>query len=120
MNKKKIHIKLITNGVVDEYNLLGTVEDNVIKYKESNKLQSSLSFDIKKCILIKDNIDYKIELKFKKNKMTTSKIYLKKDDKNLDLDVETIDLDISDNNIYVKYKILASSEIVEYSLKIGE
>lgn len=120
MNKKKIHIKIITNGVIDEYNLLGELEEDTVRYRESNKLQSILTFDLKKHILTKENIDYKIVLKFKDKIITTNEIYLKKEDKILNLDIKTLELNNEENKVYIKYEIAASKEIVEYSLEIGE
>ena len=119
MKLKKLHIILITNGDKKEYNLLGKCDEKTISYDESSTLKSNLTLDIEDKVLIKENIDYKITLKFDSN-TTNNEIWLKKEDKILNIELETIKYEVTESKIEIKYKILESEEIIEYIIEIGE
>lgn len=120
MKLKKLHIILITDSEKLEYNLLGKCDENTISYTESGALKSNLVFDLKENTLTKDNIDYKITLRFDKKKITSNEIYIKKEDKILNIELETIEYKLTKSKIELKYKIIDSNEKIEYIIEIGE
>ena len=120
MNLKKLHIILITDNTKQEYNLLGKCNKDIISYNESGTLKSNLILNLKEKTLVKENIDYKITLIFDKDNITTNEVYLKKEEKILKLELETIKYEVTNSKIEIKYKVLDSEEVIEYIIEIGE
>ena len=104
MEKRKLHIKLNN----ESFNTLGEVDNNIIMYYESNKLRSKMIIDLEKETLVKENIDYKISLDFKKN----NEIYLKKEDGKINLDIKLIKFKKDDKKLIINYQIVDSKEEV--------
>ena len=119
MKKERFHISISNTSSIDEYNTLGQYSTNALEFYENDKLRSKINIDIKKKKLIKENIDYKIEMEFNKEKETECSIYLKKEDKLLKLRVITLDFSFKDNNLYINYNIIDSNESVTYKVSIG-
>lgn len=119
MKKERFHISISNTSSIDEYNTLGQYSSNALEFYENDKLRSKINIDIKKKKLIKENIDYKIEMEFNKEKETECSIYLKKEDKLLKLRVITLDFSFKDNNLYINYNIINSNESVTYKVSIG-
>ena len=104
MEKRKLHIKLNH----EEFNTLGSVDNNIITYYESNKLRSKMTIDLNKETLVKENIDYKISLDFKKN----NDIYLKKEDGKINIDIKLIKFIKDAKKVIINYQIVDSKEKV--------
>ena len=104
MEKKKLHIKLNH----EEFNTIGEIDNNIITYYESNKLRSKMTIDLNKETLVKENIDYKISLDFKKN----NEIYLKKEDGKINIDIKLIKFKKDDKKVIINYQIVDSKEEV--------
>ena len=119
MKKEKFHISITNTSSVDEYNTLGQYDANTLEFYESDKLKSKINIDIKNKKLIKENIDYKIEMEFNKEKETECSIYLKKEDQSLKLRVVTLDFSFKDNILFINYNIIDSNESVTYKVYIG-
>lgn len=119
MKKEKLRITLKTGTISEEYIVLGSYIDNVITYKENNKLSSNMIIDLNKKILIKENIDYKIEINLDLDKHTNTKITLLKEGKVLNLKTETKKCEIKDKNIDIIYSIIDTNEEVELKIVIG-
>ena len=119
MKKIKLNIILITNQQQQEYNVLGEYqkENNLIKYKESDKLLTEVKIDLKNKLLIRENKDYYLEYKFIENQLTENKIKLKELDQSLYLNIKTEKLEINDNKFEVIYTIIDSDEKVTYIIK---
>ena len=117
MKKNKFHIIIKTNDIEDEYNLLGSYNNNIIEYYESNKLRSKINIDIDNKVIIKDNIDYKITLYLDKEEKGI--ILLKKEEKELELKLKVRTFSFKDNKLIMIYNIIDSNELVEYKIEIG-
>ena len=104
MEKKKLHIKLNH----EEFNTIGEIDNNIITYYESNKLRSKMTIDLNKETLVKENIDYKISLDFKKN----NEIYLKKEDGKINIDIKLIKFKADSKKVIINYQIVDSKEKV--------
>lgn len=122
MKKEKFHILLITNSIKDEYNLLGNYnkENGLIEFYESNKLQSKITIDLKKHLLIKDNIDYKITLNLDLKKKTKNEILLKKENGIINIEVETKKFEFISNKLSMIYTIIDSNEEIIYEIEMGD
>lgn len=120
MKKEKLHVKIITDSNIEEYNLLGEYDrDNkIITYYESNNLKSKMTIDLKDNTLEKDNIDYNIKLKFVLNEISQGRILLKKEDKELDLELKTDKILVTEKEIIFSYNIMENNKI-ELNIIIG-
>ena len=104
MEKRKLHIKLNH----ESFTTLGSIDNNIITYYESNKLRSKMIIDLEKETLVKENIDYKISLDFKKN----NEIFLKKEDGKINLDIKLLKFKKDDKSLIINYQIIDSKEEV--------
>ena len=104
MEKKKLHIKLNH----EEFNTIGEIDNNIITYYESNKLRSKMTIDLNKETLVKENIDYKISLDFKKN----NEIFLKKENGKINIDIKLIKFKVDSKKVIINYQIVDSKEEV--------
>jgi len=122
MKKEKIHISLITNSNREENNLLGEYnrEKKIIEYYESNSLRSKITIDLSNHLLIKDNIDYRITLNLDVNNKSSGEILLKKENKILNLEIETSKFELKDNKVTMKYIIIDSKEEIIYEIEMGD
>ncbi len=122
MKKEKFHILMKTNSSNDEYNLLGEYdkENNIIEFYESNSIRSKINIDTNNHTLVKDNIDYKITLDLDKSKETNGEVYLKKEDKTLNLTLKTNKFELKDNKLSMNYIILESDEEIIYEIEMGD
>ena len=119
MKKDKFHISIVNNNISDDYNTIGKYDDNTIEFYESDKLKSKVSIDLKTKKLIKENIDYKIEIEFNIDTETECIVYLKKEDKELRLKVRTLNYFYKDKDFKVFYNIIDDNEYVNYQIRIG-
>ena len=110
------------NLILDEYNLLGVYdrEKKIIEFFESNSLRSKINIDINNHKLIKDNIDYRIVLDLDITNETIGEVYLKKEDKTLNLTLKTNKFEFNNNKISMKYIILESNEEIVYEIEMGD
>ena len=122
MKKEKFHVLLITNSIKDEYNLLGSYdkEKELIEFYESNKLRSKITIDIKKHLLVKDNIDYKITLDLDIRNKTKGEIFLKKENGIVNIEVETKKFMLASNKLSMIYTIIDSNEEIVYEIGMGD
>ena len=122
MKKEKFHILMKTNSSNDEYNLLGEYdrEKRKIEFYESNNLRSKIGIDINNHILAKDNIDYKITLDLDITKETNGEVYLKKEEKTLNLTLKTNKFELKNNKLSMSYIILEGNEEIIYEIEMGD
>ncbi len=111
-----------TNSSNDEYNLLGEYdkENNIIEFYESNSIRSKINIDTNNHTLVKENIDYKITLDLDKSKETNGEVYLKKEDKTLNLTLKTNKFELKNNKLSMNYIILESDEEIIYEIEMGD
>lgn len=122
MKKEKFHILMKTNSSNDEYNLLGEYdrEKRKIEFYESNNLRSKIGIDINNHILVKDNIDYKITLDLDITKETNGEVYLKKEEKTLNLTLKTNKFELKNNKLSMSYIILEGNDEIIYEIEMGD
>ena len=107
----KIKIKIILNE--ERFTYDGIKSKNTIKYKDKDML---VKIEISNNItMIRENDDYKLELIFNNNESRGS-YYLKKYHKMIDIVVNTNQLEIGENYIFINYKI-EDNEQFEFKLE---
>lgn len=117
MAKKVINITLKTGDEALSNKLLGVVMDDYIKYRENNILV--VIKILKDSVLItRNNDEYQLNLVFKNKTNTKGKYILKENNYNFDLDIYTYILNISNNEIKIKYKL--NDETRTFTLNIEE
>lgn len=117
MAKKVINITLKTGDETLSNKLLGVVMDDYIKYRKNNILV--VIKILKDSVLItRNNDEYQLNLVFKNKTNTKGKYILKENNYNFDLDIYTYILNISNNEIKIKYKL--NDETRTFTLNIEE
>jgi len=106
----KIKIKSTINDLIFYYE--GIKNKNNIVYKDNDILVKIIFSDIIK--LVRENSEYKIELYFDKYKKTKANFLLKKYNINLELNVITKNLNITDKYIEIFYEIIDNNEGNKY------
>lgn len=107
----KIKIKIILNEESFTYD--GIKSKNTIKYKDKDML---VKIEISNNItMIRENDDYKLELIFN-NSESSGSYYLKKYHKMINIVVNTNQLEIGENYIFINYKI-EDNEQFEFKLE---
>lgn len=112
--KVKLHIKLDGADKID-IKVSGIKKDNSYIYLE-NDIKVNICYSDSDISINRECNDYKIELKLKKNKKTTSTYSVFGGSKIFKLDTECKKLKVSDNKIEVEYKI--DSEKFKYVLEV--
>ena len=117
MAKKNIEIRLIADEENISNNVSALVNGNIIRYIEDN-----VSVTIKKSndyiTMIRENNEYRLTLKFNKNRKEIGKYLLKDNNMLLNLEILTKELIIDKNKIYILYEL--NEEYREFELSIKE
>ncbi|MBR3146078.1 MAG: hypothetical protein IKF47_02315 [Bacilli bacterium] len=92
----KIKVRIDTTENIVDY----TIDSEVINYKELDN--TSVYYDLKNNILIRDNDDLHMIYDFNNKKGT---ILIKEMDRELELSIENIDIERNKNNVRVSYTI---------------
>ena len=102
MEKKKYRI--ILKSSEDNYNfcVIGNNDNNIITYNEKLNIVTNVIFDINNLILKRENKDLFMNYNFKSKK---GNIYIKELNKELNIDIEIIKIEKSNNKIQIEYKI---------------
>lgn len=120
--RKKIKSELInltTNENIRNENHC-IVNNNKIKYKDNDNIKYEIYIKNNEVIIVRDNHEFNHAMQFKKDKICKSDYLLKKQDLKLELNIKTIELNIKDKLIYIKYEILESNNIFEYKIKLED
>jgi len=96
---------------IKENKVSGMIKDNIINYKLDDY---DMIIDILKHTMIRESKEYKYLFDFD-NKVL--KCILKDQGLDLDIDIEVIDIEMNDKNVYIKYYLKPSKDdIIEYKL----
>ena len=105
----KIKIKYSLNNM--DKTLFGIKNDNKIIYKDDDYMVN-LSFDHDKVILIRESDEIISEMHF--SKKSSCKYQIKKYNKYVELNLELLKLNVSDNEVEINYKI--EDEIINFKM----
>ncbi|MGN1341861.1 MAG: hypothetical protein ACI4VL_01355 [Bacilli bacterium] len=112
--KIKGYLKNNTDNELLEFEEKGIKIKNKIIYYNNN-VKNTIKFSDKEIILIREDNDFLNTFVFNINK-SYSNYLLKENNYDIDLDVNTSIMNVSDNSIYVKYLIVETK--CEYEFKI--
>lgn len=115
--KIKGYLKNITENETIKFEEKGIKNKNKITYSNDN-VKNIIKINDNEIILIRDGNDFVNTFVF--NKKNSSCNYLIKDNNyDVDIDVNTIMMEISDNIIYIKYVIIDSNCEYEYKIEMS-
>ncbi|MBO5414292.1 MAG: hypothetical protein J6A17_01560 [Bacilli bacterium] len=100
--EKKAKITLKNEEEVIKYELLIEFKNNKISYIENDSNNTSVLLDLNNKLLIRDNKELYLEYDFLNNKGV---VYLKELRNNMNINLNTIKYEITDNKIEIMYKI---------------
>ena len=112
------YLKNITENTCDNFNIPAIINKNKINYI-FNDTKHIVYIKDNEVILLRENKDMKNILTFSKNRSILSEYIIKSNNIQVDILVETLDLLIEEDLIYVQYKIPDSNCVYEYRINIG-
>lgn len=109
MPKIKINVKLCNKEEKREWNVVGIIQEKILKYKEDDTI---VTLDYEKHILNRDNKELKMVYNFKKKQGT---ITIKENNQIIEIPIETKNIKRKGNDIRIEYQI--EDEVFIYQVK---
>lgn len=116
--KIKGYLKNITDNEIFEFEEKGIRNKNKITFNNSN-IKYSIKCDNNEIILIRDGDDFINTFLFNK-KNSNSNYFLKGNGYDMDMEVITSNMEISDELIYIEYEIISTSCKYEFKIEMSE
>lgn len=101
-----------------EFEEKGIKNNNKITFSNDN-VKTSIKVNEKDVLLIREGSNFINTFVFNKSNSSCNYL-LKENNYDVDIDIKTIVLDISDNSIYIKYLIIDSECEYEYKLEMSD
>lgn len=111
----KGYLNNITDNIYEEINEKAIYNKNKISYIKNN-IKHDILIKEKKVILIRESNGFKNILTFSENRSILSEYIVKENNISIYIEIETLELNYNENEIYVKYKIPDSNTIYEYKI----
>jgi len=116
--KIKGYLKNITDNEVIEFEEKGIKNKDKIIYTNDG-VKTTIKIDGNKVMLIRDGSDFVNTFVFDK-KNSSCNYFLKENNYDVDIDINTLNIDINDDSIYIKYFIIDSNIEYEYKLEMSD
>ena len=116
--KIKGYLKNITDNEIFEFEEKGIRNKNKITFNNNN-VKYSIKCDNNEIILIRDGDDFVNTFVFNK-KNSNSNYLLKENGYDMDMEVITSNIEISDELIYIEYEIISTSCKYEFKIEMSE
>ena len=116
--KIKGYLKNITDNEIFEFEERGIRNKNKITFNNNN-IKYSIKCDNNEIILIRDGDDFVNTFVFNK-KNSNSNYLLKENGYDMDMEVITSNIEISDELIYIGYEIISTSCKYEFKIEMSE
>lgn len=116
--KIKGYLKNITDNEIFEFEEKGIRNKNKITFNNSN-IKYFIKCDNNEIILIRDGDDFINTFLFNK-KNSNSNYFLKENGYDMDMEVITSNMEISDELIYIEYEIISTSCKYEFKIEMSE
>ena len=116
--KIKGYLKNITDNEIFEFEEKGIRNKNKITFNNNN-IKYSIKCDNNEIILIRDGDDFVNTFVFNK-KNSNSNYLLKENGYDMDMEVITSNMEISDELIYIEYEIISTSCKYEFKIEMSE
>ena len=111
-------LKNITDNEIFEFEEKGIRNKNKITFNNNN-IKYSIKCDNNEIILIRDGDDFVNTFVFNK-KNSNSNYFLKENGYDMDMEVITSNMEISDELIYIEYEIISTSCKYEFKIEMSE
>lgn len=112
----KITTKLISEGNTFNNTCEGTIEDNKLIFNENG---INVTFDFDSNTLIRESDAFSMEYLFIKDTETINTIFVKDIGKNLEINIFTSIIDVSDDYIDIEYKLIDNNSVIRYIISYG-
>ncbi len=117
----KGYLKNINENVINSFEYKGIKNKNKITYIDDDNVKFTIKFTSFEVIIVRDGKDFVNTFVFDVNKnKSISNYFIKDNNCDVDIEIKTIDLEIFDNIIYVKYLIVDTECIYEYKLEMSD
>lgn len=121
--KIKVKVNSILSNTTDKENQIvectGIKQKNKIIYKHEN-IKHSLIINNNNIELIRENDIFKNILSFQLNKATNNEYYIKENNISVYINIITNEININENEIIVKYKVLDSNTEYIYKIEVSD
>lgn len=121
--KIKVKVNSILHNITDKKQQLGQCigikQKNKIIYKYDN-IKHSLIINDNEIELIRENNIFKSILSFKLNKQTNNEYYIKDNNISVFINIATNEINIYENRIIIKYKVLDSDIDYIYKIEVSD
>lgn len=116
--KVKGNLKNITENELFEFEEKGIRNKNKITYS-SDSVKNTIKLSDNEVILVRESAQFVNTFVFNKKKSSCNCL-LKENNYDVDIDINTIAMDINENSIYIKYVIVDSDCEYEYKLEMSD
>ena len=121
--KIKVKVNSILSNTTDKENQIvectGIKQKNKIIYKREN-VKHSLIINKNNIELIRENDIFKNILSFQLNKTTNNEYYIKENNISVYINIITNEINIYENEIIIKYKVLDSNTEYIYKIEVSD
>ena len=114
----KGYLKNITENEILEFEEKGIKNKNKISFS-SDGVKTSVKINDEDVILVREGNDFVNTFVFNKSNSSCN-YFLKENNYDVDIDVKTNVIDISDNIVYIKYMVIDSNCEYEYKLEMSD
>lgn len=122
LTKVKIngYLNNITDNTKENFNLTGIKNKNNISYIHEDTKYKLKIFSIDKVILQRENSEMKHTFIFEKGKTNDSIYYMKENGFNLEIEIQTLYIEIEENIIKICYLVKETNTKYEYKIEMSE
>lgn len=122
LTKVKIngYLNNITDNIKENFNLTGIKSKNNISYIHRYTKYKLKIFSMEKVILQRENSEMKHIFIFEKGKTNDSIYYMKENGLNLEIEIQTLSIEIEENIIKICYIVKETNTKYEYKIEMSE
>lgn len=112
-------MKNISENEITNFEYRGIRNKNKITYVDDDSVKFSIKIGDNEIIVIRDGNGFINTFVFNVNRSNCN-YFVKDNNYDVDIDVDTIYMEVSDNIIYIKYLIVDSGCVYEYKLEMSD
>lgn len=115
----KGYLKNISENEITNFEYRGIRNKNKITYVDDDSVKFSIKIGDNEIIVIRDGNGFINTFVFNVNRSNCN-YFVKDNNYDVDIEVDTIYMEVSDNIIYIKYLIVDSGCVYEYKLEMSD
>ncbi len=116
--KVKGYLKNISSNEITYFEEKGIKNKNKITYSSDN-IKYVININSDKVVLKRDGSDFVNTFIFNM-KQSNCNYLLKDNNYSLDMDIKTVDINVDDNEIVIKYKIIDTEALYEFKIEVSD